>query len=210
MSQVVKTHQSSLAMCCFKPVCFSSVLPATMQTNSTSFYLIRCPYFILKPDPIHTRLSATYLCINRCQGLCPRDASRWAGGCWVEEIWETELLWSWSTAQFPVHLCLNCSTLKKVRFFFIAAAWWCSGEHCRLAAKRFGVWISASAYRCGVCMFSPCMRGFSLGAPVSSHSPKTCCVAKVGRMDGCLTSNSSFYFSRRQVTSRLFWCDFCS
>ncbi|MEQ2244212.1 hypothetical protein ILYODFUR_014794 [Ilyodon furcidens] len=26
----------------------------------------------------------------------------------------------------------------------------------------------------GVCMFSPCMRGFSPGTPASSHSPKTC------------------------------------
>uniref|UniRef100_A0AAR2IWA8 Immunoglobulin V-set domain-containing protein n=1 Tax=Pygocentrus nattereri TaxID=42514 RepID=A0AAR2IWA8_PYGNA len=27
---------------------------------------------------------------------------------------------------------------------------------------------------CGVCMFSPCLRGFPPGSPVSSHSPKTC------------------------------------
>ncbi|XP_038659988.1 glutaredoxin-like protein C5orf63 homolog isoform X2 [Scyliorhinus canicula] len=27
---------------------------------------------------------------------------------------------------------------------------------------------------CGVCTFSPCLRGFPPGAPVSSHSPKTC------------------------------------
>ena len=27
---------------------------------------------------------------------------------------------------------------------------------------------------CGVCMFSPCWRGFPPGPPVSSHSPKTC------------------------------------
>ncbi|MEQ2317033.1 hypothetical protein AMECASPLE_038668, partial [Ameca splendens] len=26
----------------------------------------------------------------------------------------------------------------------------------------------------GVCMFSSCMRGFSLGTPASFHSPKTC------------------------------------
>jgi len=25
---------------------------------------------------------------------------------------------------------------------------------------------------CGVCMFSPCMCGFSLGTPASSHCPK--------------------------------------
>jgi len=27
---------------------------------------------------------------------------------------------------------------------------------------------------CGVCTFSSCQRGFPLGAPVSSHSPKMC------------------------------------
>ena len=26
----------------------------------------------------------------------------------------------------------------------------------------------------GLCMFSPCMRGFSPGTPASSHRPKTC------------------------------------
>ncbi|MED6253040.1 Regulator of microtubule dynamics protein 2 [Ataeniobius toweri] len=30
------------------------------------------------------------------------------------------------------------------------------------------------AFLHGVCMFSPCMRGFSPGTPASSHSPKTC------------------------------------
>merc|ERR1711980_625 len=30
------------------------------------------------------------------------------------------------------------------------------------------------ALLCGVCMFSPCQRGFSPGTPASSHSPKTC------------------------------------
>uniref|UniRef100_A0A8C4SJK1 Mothers against decapentaplegic homolog n=1 Tax=Erpetoichthys calabaricus TaxID=27687 RepID=A0A8C4SJK1_ERPCA len=33
--------------------------------------------------------------------------------------------------------------------------------------------IPGSSLR-GVCMFSPCLRGFPPGAPVSSHSPKTC------------------------------------
>jgi len=32
----------------------------------------------------------------------------------------------------------------------------------------------AGAFLCGVCMFSPCMRGFSLDTPASSHCPKTC------------------------------------
>ena len=27
---------------------------------------------------------------------------------------------------------------------------------------------------CGVCTFSPCLRGFPPGAPVSSHNPKMC------------------------------------
>ncbi len=27
---------------------------------------------------------------------------------------------------------------------------------------------------CGVCMFSPCLRGFPLGTPASFHSPTTC------------------------------------
>ncbi|XP_051936707.1 zinc transporter 6-like isoform X1 [Hippocampus zosterae] len=36
--------------------------------------------------------------------------------------------------------------------------------------------IPAPASLCGVCMFSPGLRGFSPGAPVSSHIPKTCMV----------------------------------
>ena len=44
----------------------------------------------------------------------------------------------------------------------------------RLTARRcwFRFWVKACL--CGVCMFSLCLRGFSLGSPVSSHSPKTC------------------------------------
>uniref|UniRef100_A0AAQ4QMF1 Optineurin n=1 Tax=Gasterosteus aculeatus aculeatus TaxID=481459 RepID=A0AAQ4QMF1_GASAC len=34
--------------------------------------------------------------------------------------------------------------------------------------------IRPVAFLCGVCMFSPCLRGFSPGTPASSHSPKTC------------------------------------
>ena len=35
--------------------------------------------------------------------------------------------------------------------------------------------IPASGDRlCGICTFSPCLRGFPLGALVSSHSPKMC------------------------------------
>ena len=32
----------------------------------------------------------------------------------------------------------------------------------------------AGAFLCGVCMFSPCMRGFSPSTPASSLRPKTC------------------------------------
>ncbi|KAI3366798.1 hypothetical protein L3Q82_009459, partial [Scortum barcoo] len=37
----------------------------------------------------------------------------------------------------------------------------------------FNPWLR-QALLCGVCMFSLCLRGFSLGTPASSHSPKTC------------------------------------
>ena len=30
------------------------------------------------------------------------------------------------------------------------------------------------SWLCGVCTFSPCLRGFPPGAPVSSHRPKIC------------------------------------
>ena len=33
---------------------------------------------------------------------------------------------------------------------------------------------------CGVCTFSLCLHGFSLGAPVSSHTPKMCGVRLIG------------------------------
>ena len=37
-----------------------------------------------------------------------------------------------------------------------------------------GLSQGGGAFLCGVCMFSSCQRGFSPGAPASSHSPKTC------------------------------------
>uniref|UniRef100_A0A8C9VFK4 Signal transducer and activator of transcription n=1 Tax=Scleropages formosus TaxID=113540 RepID=A0A8C9VFK4_SCLFO len=37
------------------------------------------------------------------------------------------------------------------------------------------IWVRSPLSPCGFCMFSPCLRGFPLGALVSSHSPKTCC-----------------------------------
>ncbi len=61
---------------------------------------------------------------------------------------------------------------------------------------------------CGVCMFSPCLCGFSLGIPASSHSPNTCRLTggdsklPIGVnvcVDGCL----SLYVSPVQGESRL-------
>ena len=34
-------------------------------------------------------------------------------------------------------------------------------------------------FLCGVCMFSPCLRGFSPGTPASSHRPKTCMLGEL-------------------------------
>ena len=50
--------------------------------------------------------------------------------------------------------------------------WWLapSPHSKRVAGSIPGV----GALLCGVCMFSPCQRGFPPGAPASSHSPKTC------------------------------------
>jgi len=50
----------------------------------------------------------------------------------------------------------------------------CSIKDCRLTARVFQVRSPPGAFLCGVCMFSPCMRGFSPGTPASSHCPKTC------------------------------------
>ena len=36
------------------------------------------------------------------------------------------------------------------------------------------------SFLCGVCMFSPCMRGFSPGTPASSHHPKNMHVRLIG------------------------------
>ena len=40
--------------------------------------------------------------------------------------------------------------------------------------SRFKSRLGRGIFLCGVCMFSPCKRGFSPGTPASSHSPKTC------------------------------------
>lgn len=39
------------------------------------------------------------------------------------------------------------------------------------AVHGFG---TSRVFLCGVCMFFPCLHGFSLGAPTSSHNPNTC------------------------------------
>lgn len=38
---------------------------------------------------------------------------------------------------------------------------------------------SPGAFLCGVCMFSPCLRGFCLATLTSSHGPKTCHLRRV-------------------------------
>ena len=43
-----------------------------------------------------------------------------------------------------------------------------------LTVIEFQVRSPPGAFLCGVCMFSPCMRGFSPGTLASSHRPKTC------------------------------------
>uniref|UniRef100_A0A3B5R2D2 CARD domain-containing protein n=1 Tax=Xiphophorus maculatus TaxID=8083 RepID=A0A3B5R2D2_XIPMA len=45
--------------------------------------------------------------------------------------------------------------------------------HCCIAARRSWVRFPARVFLHGVCMFSLCMRGFSLGTPASSHCLKT-------------------------------------
>jgi len=59
----------------------------------------------------------------------------------------------------------------KMRGFFNEATWWLA--RCP-TARGFLVQIPAGALLCGVCMFSPCMTGFSPGTPTSSH-PKHAC-----------------------------------
>ncbi|KAF7648729.1 hypothetical protein LDENG_00152480 [Lucifuga dentata] len=38
-------------------------------------------------------------------------------------------------------------------------------------------------FLCGVCMFSPCLRGFPPGAPASSHLQKTCMSGDLGTLN---------------------------
>ena len=53
---------------------------------------------------------------------------------------------------------------------------------------------------CGVCTFSPCLRGFPPGAPVSSHSPKD---VQLGGL-AMLNSPSVYPNRRRNVATRGF------
>ena len=51
---------------------------------------------------------------------------------------------------------------------------WFDGEHCCLKARRFPFQIPPVAFLCGVCMFFPWLREFSVGSSLSSHVPKAC------------------------------------
>ena len=51
------------------------------------------------------------------------------------------------------------------------AVWLALAPH---SAKDLGSIPALGDCLCGVCTFSPCLRGFPPGAPVSSHSPKMC------------------------------------
>jgi len=62
----------------------------------------------------------------------------------------------------------------KIYYFCLRAAQWWGGWRLPLTARGFLVLILAGAFLCGVCVFSLCLRGFSLGTPASSHCPKTC------------------------------------
>ncbi|XP_056147070.1 surfeit locus protein 2 isoform X2 [Lampris incognitus] len=55
-------------------------------------------------------------------------------------------------------------------------------------------WVILGHPVCGVCMFSPCLRGFPPGAPVSSHSPKT--------YDECVRQGIKYVPARLQQKSR--------
>ena len=54
----------------------------------------------------------------------------------------------------------------------MSVVWWLALlPHSKRVARSIP---GVGALLCGVCMFSPCQRGFSPGTPASSHSPKTC------------------------------------
>uniref|UniRef100_A0A672ZG28 Dynamin-2 n=1 Tax=Sphaeramia orbicularis TaxID=375764 RepID=A0A672ZG28_9TELE len=57
--------------------------------------------------------------------------------------------------------------------------------HSCLTARRSWVRFQhqstgGGTFLCGVCMFSPCLRGFSPGTPASTHNPKTCTDRLIG------------------------------
>ena len=70
----------------------------------------------------------------------------------------------------PICFIQTCSILCNIiHEADCGTARWCGGEHCRLTARCFLVWIPAWA-----CMFSLCIWGFSPGTLASSHCPKAC------------------------------------
>uniref|UniRef100_A0A7N8WUW9 Solute carrier family 6 member 22, tandem duplicate 2 n=1 Tax=Mastacembelus armatus TaxID=205130 RepID=A0A7N8WUW9_9TELE len=62
-----------------------------------------------------------------------------------------------------------------LRFFTLSSTLlvplWMLYHYCLTARRSL---VCNPAFLCGVCMFSPCLRGFTPGTPVSSHRPKTC------------------------------------
>jgi len=57
-----------------------------------------------------------------------------------------------------------------------AARWLAPSPHSRESQVR----SPPGAFLCGVCMFSPCVRGFSLGSPASTRRPKNTHVRLIG------------------------------
>lgn len=53
-------------------------------------------------------------------------------------------------------------------------------DHTLPTARTFLVWIFAEPFLCGVCLFSPCLCGFSLGTLTSSHSLKAKHIKLIG------------------------------
>jgi len=68
--------------------------------------------------------------------------------------------------------------------------WWLApSPH---STAQFQVQLPPGAFLCGLCMFSPCMRGFSPGSPASSHCHQLICVSKLSlevsvSVCGCLS-----------------------
>ncbi|MEQ2237489.1 hypothetical protein ILYODFUR_023580, partial [Ilyodon furcidens] len=74
------------------------------------------------------------------------------------------------------HMFLECRNLKLFWFEILEAGLHGGAVGSTVALQQEGPGFASrlGVFLHGVCMFSPCMRGFSLGTPASSHSPKTC------------------------------------